>query len=227
MPDHDVPATPIPPSERQRTVDRLCAHFAADHLTTPEFERRLDLAYAARTPAELVALEHDLPELTTDDAPASQVPAAARVDSTLPVSERDFIVSVMGGSERRGRWTPPRKLTVLSMMGGSVLDFREANFATEEVHVTVVAIMGGTEIIVPPGVHVEWNGVAIMGGIGGRDIGQSTAPGAPKVRVSGLVLMGGVDIKERLAGETEREARKRLKAERKAQRRLPPPDPGS
>lgn len=220
MPDHDLPAAPIPPSDRQRSVDRLCAHFAADHLNTAEFERRLDLAYAARSPAELVALEQDLPALADRTSPAASGPPAARVDRTLQASERDTIVSIMGGSERKGNWTPPRKLTVLSLMGGSVLDFRDANFATEEVQVTVVAIMGGTEILVPPGVHVEWNGVAIMGGIGGSEPGRPTSPGAPRIRINGLVLMGGVDIKERLAGETEREAKRRLKAERRAKRRL-------
>lgn len=231
MSDRDLPAKPIPPSERQRSVDRLCAHFAADHLETAEFERRLDLAYAARSSAELVALERDLPELADERAPAAPAPASpssATVDTSLPVSDRDFILSVMGGSERKGHWTPPRHLTVLSLMGGSLLDFRDARFATDEVDVTVVAVMGGAEIVVPPGVHVEWNGVAIMGGVGGAEPSRPPDPDAPRIRIKGLVLMGGVDIKERLPGESEREARKRIKARRKARRKrkrgLPPPD---
>lgn len=222
MSDRDLPARPIPPSERQRSVDRLCAHFAADHLETGEFERRLDLAYAARTSAELVALERDLPELAPDDAPAP--PPSARIDSSLPVQDHAFVLSVMGGSERKGHWTPPRKLTVLSLMGGSLLDFRDARFAAGEVEVTIVAVMGGAEVVVPPGVRVEWNGVAIMGGVGGAEPARPPDPGAPRIRINGLVLMGGVDIKERLPGETEREARKRVKAERKAKRRLPSPE---
>jgi len=228
MSDHDLPATPIPPSERQRSVDRLCAHFAADHITTSEFERRLDLAYAARTSAELVALERDLPALAAQTAPAAAASTAmtpaARVDATLPASERDFMLSVMGGSERKGHWTPPRRLTVFTLMGGTLLDFRDARFASEEVQVTVVAVMGGAEIIIPPGVRVEWNGMAIMGGVGGTEPARPIEPGAPLIRINGLVLMGGVEVCERLPGETEREARRRIKAERKAKRRLAAPD---
>jgi len=226
MSDRDLPAAPIPPTERQRAVDRLCAHFAADHIGTSEFERRLDLAYAARTSSELVALERDLPELASDEVPApTSAPAAStRVDSTLPVSEHAFVLSVMGGSERKGHWTPPRKLTVLALMGGALLDFRDARFATQEVDVTIVAVMGGAEVVVPPGVRVEWNGVAIMGGVGGSEPSRPTDPAAPRIRINGLVLMGGVEIKERLPGENDREARKRIKAERKAKRRLSAPD---
>lgn len=224
MSDRDLPAEPIPPTQRQRAVDRLCAHFAADHIGTAEFERRLDLAYAARTSAELVALERDLPELASDDARATAPVPSTRVDASLPVSEHAFVLSLMGGSERKGHWTPPRKLTVLALMGGSLLDFRDARFATEEVEVTIVAVMGGAEVIVPPGLRVEWNGVAIMGGVGGSEPGRPTDPNAPRIRINGLVLMGGVEIKERLPGENDREARKRIKAERKAKRRLTAPD---
>jgi hypothetical protein len=35
------------PAARERAVELLCAHFAADHLTAEELERRLDLAHAA------------------------------------------------------------------------------------------------------------------------------------------------------------------------------------
>jgi len=217
----DLPTQTVSPQERQATVDRLCDHYTLDHLETDEFERRLDLAYAARTSTELVALVRDLPALQPHTAPGSSLPAAApaaRIDQTRPVAEREFMMALMGGNERTGRWTPPRHISVLSVMGGAVLDFREATFATEEVRVTVVSMMGGTEIIVPPGVHVESSGVAIMGGFANARRGGigGGPPGAPILRINGLAVMGGVDIKERLPGESEREARRRLKSERKA-----------
>jgi len=226
----DLPTQPVSPQERQGTVDRLCRHYTLDHLETDEFERRLDLAYAARSSGELVALVRDLPELRPEGAPAQGGAAAApspvtrtRIDPTLPIAERDFMLAIMGGTERTGSWTPPRRLAVLSLMGGTALDFREATFASDEVHVSVVAVLGGAEIIVPPGVHVECSGVAIMGGFASSE-SKPGAPGAPVLRISGFAFMGGVEIKERLPGETEREARRRLKADRKARRRgaLPP-----
>ena len=230
----DLPAQPISPDQRQRAVDRLCEHFAADNLDTDEFERRLDLAYAAQTKHELVALEQDLPELrprsATEAAPdpaetdPANAPRRAVVDPSRPAPERDFMLAVMGGTERTGRWTPARNIRVFSMMGGASLDFREATFATGEVTVSILQVMGGTEIIVPPGVHVESNGVAIMGGFGSAQRSSPSSPDAPVLRITGFALMGGVDISARFPGESAREARKRIKAENKAAKRaaLPP-----
>ncbi len=229
-----LPTQPISPEQRQRIVDRLCAHFAADHLETDEFERRLDVAYAAHSRNELVALEQDLPELRVGaEAEAGEASSevitaepvlGAVVDTSRPAPERDFMLSIMGGSDRAGTWTPARRIKVFSMMGGAGLDFRDATFACSEITVTILAVMGGAEIIVPPGVHVECSGIAIMGGFGSVQRSRPTSPDAPVIRINGFVLMGGVEIKERLSGETEREARKRIKAEKKAakQASLPP-----
>ena len=41
------------------------------------------------------------------------------------------------------------------------------------------------------------------------------------LRVTGLAVMGGVSIETRLPGESRREARKRIKAERRVERALP------
>lgn len=230
MMDEHLPTHPITPQEREQVVKRLCTHFARDHLGVDDFERRLDLAYAARDKTELVALESDLPALVAPGAVPSipePQPAAAIVvvDPTLPVAERDFLVAVMGGVERKGMWTPPKQLTVLAVMGGAELDFREADFASPVTRVTVVSMMGGVDIIVPPGVRVESSGVAIMGGFGAEEPSRPANPDAPVIKVNGFALMAGVDIKERLSGESDRQARKRLRAKRRARARLQAPDP--
>jgi len=215
----DLPTPPISPEARQTTVDRLCAHFAADHLDTTEFERRLDLAYSAQTGSELVELERDLPGLSADARASSGIPDThATVDTTRPVRDEDFVAAIMGGAERKGNWTPPRRLRVLTCMGRARLDFRDATFATHETEVWVGCVMGAVKVIVPPGVHVESNGIAILGGFGTEEPGRPTDPDAPRIRIRGLALMGAVEITERLSGETHREARKRLKAQRKTKR---------
>jgi hypothetical protein len=232
----DLPSQLISPEQRQRAVDRLCAHFAADHLHTDEFEHRLDLAYAARSRTELEVLEQDLPALRdgaeaeaaantgTSEIMSAETLQGAVVDTSRPAPARDFMLAVMGGTERAGNWTPARHIKVFSMMGGAGLDFRDATFASAEITVTVFSIMGGAEIIVPPGVHVESNGIAIMGGFGAVQRSRPTNPNAPVIKVNGFVMMGGVEIVERLPGETEREAKKRIKADKKAARQasLPP-----
>ena len=211
------PAGPPSREEREATVDRLCAHFARDALTESELERRLDLAYAAKTRAELASLERDLPILesgTRAGGARSPVP----IDPGRAVHGRDLVVSIWGGTERKGAWTVRRRLATLNVMGGSELDFREAVFTTRDVSLRVVAVMGGVQIIVPPGVGVEWAGVALMGGVSMPERSGQPAPDGPVVRISGLVFMGGVEVVERLPGESAREARKRLRREKKRAR---------
>ncbi|MDE2662780.1 MAG: DUF1707 domain-containing protein [Gemmatimonadota bacterium] len=219
----------LSPEERQATVDRLCAHFARDAMNTTELERRLDIAYAARTRAELVALERDLPALRSETRPAAPEPRAApesppaasvAVDPARPVQEHDLIVSIWGATERKGSWVPPRQLTAVAVMGGTDLDFRQAAFATETVSVRLLALMGGVDIVVPPGVRVEWGGIALMGGVTMPEPVTPPAADAPVLRLSGLVCMGGVDVVERHPGESARDARKRIRKDRKARRRL-------
>lgn len=213
----------LSPEERQATVDRLCAHFARDAMNATELERRLDIAYAARTRAELVALEQDLPALRSETRPAVPEPSPAAsvpVDPARSVQEHDLIVSIWGATERKGSWVPPRQLTAVTVMGGTDLDFRQAAFATETVSIRLLALMGGVDIVVPPGVRVEWGGIALMGGVTMPEPAMPPARDAPVIRLSGLVCMGGVDVVERHPGESARDARKRIRKDRKARRRL-------
>ena len=46
---------------RQRAADALRSHYAAGRIDEPEFERRVELAYAAATRADLKGLFTDLP----------------------------------------------------------------------------------------------------------------------------------------------------------------------
>ncbi|HET6762601.1 MAG TPA: DUF1707 domain-containing protein, partial [Longimicrobiaceae bacterium] len=46
---------------RERAIRELCDHFAADHISDGELERRLDVATRATALDELRALTSDLP----------------------------------------------------------------------------------------------------------------------------------------------------------------------
>jgi hypothetical protein len=203
-------------AERERTVAQLAEHFASDHLDTAEFERRLDRVYQSTTLEQLRELEADLPELEARTAvepaePGSRLPRAAESE----VRDRQMVVAVLGGTERKGTWVPARSIDVLAIMGGVGLDFREARFAAGVTNVNILAIMGGVEILVPPGIRVESNGIGILGGFESLD--QSAPPDAPTLRLTGAAIMGGVEIAERLPGES---AKQRKVRQREEQRRL-------
>ena len=84
----------------------------------------------------------------------------------------------------------------------------------------IVAVMGGGGVVVPPCLGVEWAGIALMGGVATPERTGPPAADGPVVRISGIVCMGGVDVVERLPGESAREARKRRKIEKTARCRL-------
>jgi hypothetical protein len=220
MPDNPG-QVPVPlKREREQTVKLLIDHYAADNLTVEEFESRLDSAYTAASREALDALLVGLPALRSNDDTAVAHPPIA----TVPADQvRNFNVqiAIMGGSERKGAWTPPRKTYTLALMGGAGLDFREARMPPGETEVNVLAMMGGVEIIVPPGLAVETHGFGLMGGFEALDqAGYSSEPDAPRLLIRGMAVMGGVEVTVRLPGESAKEARQRRRLERKERRQL-------
>ncbi len=204
---------------REEAVRQLVAHYAGDNLTVEQFEARVDASYQATTEQQLKALTSDLPVLhgATDVAAA----ATGATITTVPahtVSKRSFQLAVWGGSRRQGAWRPGRHHFSFSVMGGSELDFREAQLPAGETEVTVLNLMGGTTIIVPPGLAVKSHGFALMGGFDGLDQLGDPAPDAPSLTIKGLALMGGISIEVRGPGESHRDAKRRRRAERKALR---------
>ena len=194
-------------SRREAAIQLLCAEFAQDNLSLEEFERRLDIAHRATALEEIDALVADLRPTVTTEATA---PLPVPTDSGSEITSNQFLVAVMGGAERRGRWIPARETSVLAVMGGAELDFREAVLGPGVTELNVACLMGGVEIIVPPGLAVDTDGIAIMGGfVHMQRESASGAANSPVLKVRGFALMGGVEIQVRDLGETAKDARRR------------------
>lgn len=132
---------------------------------------------------------------------ADGVPKAAsaswRTDGTTPAvrTSSHLAFAVMGGASRTGRWAPPSSMTAVAIMGGVELDFRGAVFSGETIEIYCFAFWGAVEIIVPPGVHVDTNGLALLGGFDqSAELDSEPVPGAPTIRINGLALMGAVAV---------------------------------
>lgn len=194
------------PILRERTIADLCRHFAEDRLTIEEFERRVEIAHTARTEVELKDLVRDLPEL----AASQPRPAPAATGSLAPASgsaRPAHIVAIMSGAERKGGWTPARRTVVTAIMGGVELDFREARLGPGVTELTVVSIMGGVVITVPPDLQVDAEGVPIMGGFQHmHPTVKATDPDTPVLRIRGVSVMGGVEVRIRHAPAAARAA---------------------
>jgi len=121
------------------------------------------------------------------------------VSATVPERREGtrWIVAVMSGAKRKGRWRPGEKSVVLSVMGGVKLDLREAQITGSELHITAISIMAGVRIVVPEGIEVDVSGLSIMGGKKVKVADVPPLPGTPVIRVRVASLMGGVEIESR------------------------------
>ena len=182
------------PDESSRAADtdriqiaQLLAYAAEQgRLQLKDYEDRLTRAYAATTYAELDRLRADLP------GPAIN----PRRGGKLNPAPSTLLLALVSGFERRGRWNVPKKLTTFTFWGSGVLDLRFADFTSTEVEIHAVSIMGVQSILLPPEVNVEIRGRGVMGGFDRSVLGQGT-PGAPKVKISGFSLWGGVGIRRK------------------------------
>ena len=210
-------------AKRERTVDALCEHFANDVFKVEEFERRVDAAHRAQTLEELREILLDLPsgDLPIRVEDASKLPMA-RPEPSVPASrvkDRDTIVAVLSMSQRKGRWIPARRSTVVGVLGSVELDYREARLGPGVTEVRAVAVVGSVEILVPPGLYVECEGMAVLGNIEHvEDIPLEVDPDAPMLRIRAVSVLGNVEVRVRYPGETGHAARRRRRAERKDRR---------
>jgi Domain of unknown function (DUF1707)/Adenylate and Guanylate cyclase catalytic domain len=181
--------------ERDATVQRLQTAFAEGRLNDEEFDARVRASLTARNQEELARLVADLP-----GAPAR--PAPARLMSRL-------VIAVLSGAARRGRWRVPERCTTAAVLGGCVLDLRAAQLSAPVTTITAVAIMGGVEVIVPPGVHVEMHGLPLMGACSNHVREEYLPPDAPQVHIYGLALMGSVEVRTRKPSRPRHRHRRR------------------
>jgi hypothetical protein len=176
------PAVRASDAEREAAVSRLQTAAGEGRLALEELADRLERALSAATRRELEVLTADLPEQTAPAPPTSKA--------------RRWIVGIMGGGAHKGRWRIASRCYVVNVMGGADLDLTGAVVEGPETEIQVFSLMGGSDIVVPDGVHVELTGFAFMGG---NDLkledAPSPPPSAPVVRVRAYSIMGGTDVK--------------------------------
>lgn len=188
---------------RERTARALTRAFADDELEVEELERRLDTCYRASSVEELEALFGDLAsppvlrrgqwERTGVDEGSS--PPASGDGGLRERRATELVLACLSGVRRSGRWTPAGSTAVVAFWGGAELDLRDALLPPGVTTLNVYAVMGGVEVIVPPGLSVETSGLPLMGGFDGL---HQEGSGHAVLRIRGVACMGGVEV--RVAG---------------------------
>ncbi|WP_231114775.1 DUF1707 SHOCT-like domain-containing protein [Lentzea aerocolonigenes] len=182
-------------ADRERIAQVLHKATAEGRLDIHELDERLVAVYAAKTYGELVPITADL---VLSGMPQPQVvPQYQPAVSGRIGGEPGSAVSVAfwSGVNRKGSWVVPRLHNAVAVMGGVDLDLTNARFAEAEVTISVFAFWGGVEIRVPDDINVKVDGFGFMGAFEDRVPGRPHIPGAPTVRITGLAIMGGVEVK--------------------------------
>lgn len=177
---------------REQIMTQLKLNYAHDNIDETEFERRIEVVHAAVSKLQLLEIVRDLPKFD-DETQKPEETSLVKINRGR-VQETDTMVAILSGSDRKGVWRPAKKTNAITLMGGLELDFREAEMPPGETEISLVAIMGGCDIIVPPDLNVEVRSLPILGGVDNHARGNSGLDG-PTLRINAFVLMGGVDIK--------------------------------
>ena len=104
--------------------------------------------------------------------------------------------------------------------GNLCLDLREARLAPAGTTIDVNVTMGHVEVIVAPGMEVEVDVSSFLGNVEQHTERDHGSAGRPLVRIVGRVKLGNLELSTLRSGETRRDARRRLRAQRRAHRYL-------
>jgi len=180
-------------------VELLREAMTTGRLTVDELDERTRLVFRAKARAELERLVNDVLVPTDSRHPIAsgtagvlagggRLPGASGGDGTRRIR------SILGGSERKGRWRLAASCSVVNVLGGSKLDLSEAELAADSVDLKIVSVLAGAEIILPTGLNVEISESAILGG-NEVDIGDERPdPGGPVVRLRLVSILSGARV---------------------------------
>jgi hypothetical protein len=205
-------------AEREQAAEVLRNAASEGRLNVEELEDRLSSAYSAATRRELERLISDV---SPERLGAGQAIAAGK-RSGLTVKEGPggsrWVISVMGGHDKSGKWRVAPRCTVLSIMGGSTIDLNDAELSDRVTEINVYSFMGGNEIRVPHGVNVHVSEFAFMGGNDVK-LGDEMSPaGGPTIHIRMVAIMGGSSV--RRGRKLSRRERRELKEAEKREREL-------
>lgn len=177
----------IADTDRDRVVALLRLHCTEGCITLDEFSDRVGAVYAARTSGELDEVVRDLPVPWADPVGEGEPPRRRR--------SVKWLVAVFGDSKRRGRFTLDDESVVLAAFGDCTLDLSEALIEGPNPLITAVAAFGNVTVIVPDGIDVDLEGMAIFGDKRCTAGSTPPVPGSPVVLVRAFAVFGDVRVR--------------------------------
>ena len=183
-----APAIRASDQDRDAVAQRLQQAFAERRLDDDEFDERMRAALTAKTSADLDQLTSDLPAATPADvAPSAPAPSPGK-----------WAVAYKNSVRRGGRWRVPERFNVVIYKGEGWLDLRAAELTAPVTTVVAYAYKSRVDILVPPGVRVEMDGLGVSKGWSAEEDAEIRLPrDAPTVHVRGTAYKGTIETRTR------------------------------
>lgn len=108
------------------------------------------------------------------------------------------VVASMDGADFQSTTTQFEEGRATAFMGGIELDLTDAGL-TPGAYLTLRAVMGGIDVIVPAHWRVEVMGRSVMGGVANVTDPDSPSGDAPLLLIDALAVMGGIEIHQAAA----------------------------
>jgi hypothetical protein len=99
-------------------------------------------------------------------------------------------LAVLGGFGKRPLAPGWKRETAAAVLGGGELDLTLSPPA-EGATLTAIAFLGGIDVRVPPGSRISMSGLSLLGG---REV-TVEPDGGPEIRIRGIAVLGGIDVK--------------------------------
>ena len=173
------------PDIRASDADRAAVTQILEHavgqgmLTLDEYAERIDVVLAARTRRELDTVIADLPHVRRQPAPAPP----------------EVLKSWMSSIQRKGQWTVPARIQLVTRMCSTALDFTSAVLHSPVVHIDIDDYFSSTELILPDGATADLNGIGNVASSTAVKVTSSPPSRSLHVVVTGKVRFGSVTAK--------------------------------
>jgi hypothetical protein len=192
---------------RERVVLELSSLFARDSIPMEELDRRLELAYAARSIADLDGLVPGVGSLPAAPSPGGYPPAPVQWRPAATPADLDLspgaarrgqrrVLAVMSDTKRRGTWLVPPRLEIVAVMASLTVDMRDATFASMETEIDMKVLMAQVTIIVPRGMRVIDDASAVLAEHKCEEHVQGGAANAPVLRINGWSAMAELVVRD-------------------------------
>ena len=122
--------------------------------------------------------------------PRANVPAGAAAEDTVTAT------GVFGEPKVRTVSQQFKHASLTALFGGVTLDLRDALPDPSGATITATVAFGGINVLVPRGWRIVMSSTPVFGGVADKTepVG-ALPPDAPTLRVNGLALFGGIEIK--------------------------------